>query len=52
MKEEYYCGECCYMMEEDIDGRGWCSIKDIYTFVECDDKTCEDFEPKKEKDNE
>lgn len=47
MKPENFCGECVYIMEEDIDGRGWCAIRDMYTFVECGDTACEEFITKK-----
>jgi hypothetical protein len=34
------CGECCYLMEEDIHGRGYCAIKDLYTTQHCSDIAC------------
>jgi hypothetical protein len=36
-----HCGSCAYMMDEDIGGRGWCAMQDMYTFVDCGDEACE-----------
>ncbi len=43
-----YCGECAMMLEEDHAGRGYCAAQDLYTFVECGDKACDEFMPKNE----
>lgn len=45
--DEKYCGECIYMMDEDTEGRGWCALRDMYTFVDCDDVACLEFADKK-----
>jgi hypothetical protein len=40
------------MMEEDIDGKGYCILEDLYYFVRCSDLACQEFEHKKENKNE
>lgn len=43
MKIKNFCGKCVYIMEEDVYGRGWCAIRDMYTFVKCEEIACEEF---------
>lgn len=43
------CGKCAYLME-DIYGQGYCAMQDLYTFVNCGDKACNDFTPKTDSD--
>jgi hypothetical protein len=44
----HFCGECCYMLDEDVDGQGYCALQDLYTFVMCDQKACDEFQEEKE----
>lgn len=48
MSAKNYCGECAYLMEEDIHGHGYCAMKELFTDVCCEDEACEDFTTKTE----
>ena len=43
MKQDNYCGECCYMQCEDTDGYGLCYRRKEYgdaRIIRCSDKGC------------
>ena len=37
------CGECSCLLDIDEDGEGYCAIKDLFTFRNEDEESCEDF---------
>lgn len=52
MSAKNYCGECAYLMEEDINGLGYCAMKELFTEARCGSPACKDFTLKTEIKNE